>query len=89
MEEALKLAAESDIVLMTLGGKHGSCSVASMGEGVDATDINLPECQDEFIRRAAKLGKPMVGIHLFRGHPAAGEPCQEFVGRKAILHRTL
>nr|WP_300851247.1 glycoside hydrolase family 3 N-terminal domain-containing protein [uncultured Acetatifactor sp.] len=72
MAEALKLAEEVDIILMTLGGKHGSCSVASMGEGVDATDINLPECQEEFIKRAAKLGKPMVGIHL-NGRPISSD----------------
>lgn len=46
IEEALEACNGSDLILMTLGGKHGSCSVASMGEGVDATDINLPVCQE-------------------------------------------
>lgn len=78
IEEALKLAGEADVILMTLGGKHGSCSVASMGEGVDATDINLPECQDEFIRRAAKLGRPMVGIHL-NGRPISSDMADRYL----------
>ncbi len=33
---------DADVVLLTLGGKHGTASIASMGEGIDATDINLP-----------------------------------------------
>src|SRR6476620_842902 len=48
-EEAIALAASADIVLLTLGGKHGTASIASMGEGVDATDINLPPCQEGLI----------------------------------------
>ena len=63
-----KAIEDADIVILTLGGKHGTCSMASMGEGVDATNINLPECQDAFIRKAAKLGKPLIGVH-FDGRP--------------------
>ena len=78
MEEALRLAEEADVILMTLGGKHGSCSVASTGEGVDAPDIKLPECQEEFIRRAAQLGKPMVGIHL-NGRPISSDAADRYL----------
>lgn len=70
--EALDAAKDADLIILTLGGKHGSCSVASMGEGVDGSDINLPYCQDEFIRQAAKLGKPMVGVH-FNGRPISSD----------------
>lgn len=66
--EALELAKDVDLIILTLGGKHGSCSVASMGEGVDGANINLPECQDAFIEEIAKLGKPIVGVH-FNGRP--------------------
>ncbi len=72
IDEALEIVKDADAVLMTLGGKHGSCSVASMGEGVDATDINLPVCQDVFIERAAELGKPMIGVH-FNGRPISSD----------------
>lgn len=65
MNDAMEKAKDADVILLMLGGKYGTGSIASMGEGIDATDINLPECQDEFIKRASELGKPMVGIHFF------------------------
>lgn len=71
-EEALEVAARSDMVILTLGGKHGTCSMASMGEGVDAANINLPPCQETFIRKVAELGKPLVGIH-FDGRPISSD----------------
>ncbi len=66
--EALAAARNADVVILTLGGKHGTCSMASMGEGVDAGNINLPACQDAFIREVSKLGKPLIGVH-FDGRP--------------------
>ncbi len=80
--EALKLIETADLVILTLGGKHGSGSVASMGEGVDGADINLPWCQDAFIKEAAKFGKPMVGIH-FNGRPISSDVADEWLN--AIL----
>lgn len=71
-EEALANAREADLIILTLGGKHGTCSMASMGEGVDAANINLPVCQEEFIREAAQLGKPMAGVH-FDGRPISSD----------------
>ena len=78
IEEALEAVRNADVVIMTLGGKHGSCSVASMGEGVDGTNINLPVCQDTFIRRAAELGKPMIGVH-FDGRPISSDIADEYL----------
>ncbi len=60
----LQAVREADAVILTLGGKHGTCSMATMGEGVDAADINLPECQDAFIQAAAACGKPLIGVHF-------------------------
>lgn len=79
---ALELIKEADLVIMTLGGKHGTCSLATMGEGVDAVDINLPECQDEFIKKAAELGRPLVGIH-FNGRPISSDIADQYLN--AIL----
>ena len=76
--EALELAKDADLLILTLGGKHGSCSVASMGEGVDGANINLPECQDAFIEEAAKLGKPMVGVH-FNGRPISSDGADRYL----------
>ena len=75
-DEALETAAQADVVILTLGGKHGTCSMASMGEGVDASDINLPKGQDAFIRKAAKLGKTLIGVH-FDGRPISSDAADE------------
>ena len=80
--EALEALQGADLCIMTLGGKHGSCSVASMGEGVDATDINLPECQDAFILKAAEAGVPLVGVH-FNGRPISSDVADQHLN--AIL----
>lgn len=76
--EALEICKDADLIVMTLGGKHGSCSVASMGEGVDAADINLPVCQDTFILEASKLGIPMVGVHL-DGRPISSDIADQYL----------
>ena len=74
--EALELVKQADVVILTLGGKNGSGSIATMAEGVDGTDINLPACQDAFIREAAKYGKPMIGVH-FDGRPVSSDAAEE------------
>lgn len=77
-EKALELAAAADLVILTLGGRYCSCSISTMGEGVDSANINLPDCQEQFIREAAKLGKPMVGIH-FNGRPISSDAAAEYL----------
>ncbi|MDC7286611.1 glycoside hydrolase family 3 C-terminal domain-containing protein [Blautia schinkii] len=71
-EEALQAAEEADVVIVTLGGKHGTSSIASMGEGIDAVDINLPPCQEHFLEKLAVLKKPVVGVH-FNGRPISSD----------------
>lgn len=80
--QALDAAKDADVVILTLGGKHGTCSMASMGEGMDASNINLPACQDAFIRAAARLGKPLIGVH-FDGRPISSDAADEYLN--AIL----
>lgn len=77
-EEALRVIEQADVVLLTLGGKYGTCSMATMGEGVDGSDVNLPAGQDAFIRAAAKLGKPLIGIH-FDGRPISSDAADELL----------
>lgn len=76
--EALALARQADVVILTLGGKNGSGSIATMAEGVDGADINLPPCQDAFIREAARLGKPLIGVH-FDGRPISSDTADELL----------
>ena len=80
--EALEMLRDADAVILTLGGKHGTCSIASMGEGVDSANINLPACQDAFIRAAAQIGKPLIGVH-FDGRPISSDAADEHLN--AIL----
>lgn len=75
-KEALQEIEKADLVILTLGGKCGSGSIATMGEGIDGTNINIPACQEQFIYEAKKLNKPMVGIH-FDGRPISSDAAQE------------
>ena len=75
-EEALEALKGADLCILTLGGKCSTSSISTMGEGVDSTDINLPECQNQFILEASKLGIPMVGVH-FNGRPISSDAADE------------
>lgn len=81
-EEALAVAKEADIVILTLGGKHGTSSIASMGEGVDSTDINLPICQEVFLEKLSKINKSLVAVH-FNGRPISSDAADMYAN--AIL----
>lgn len=77
-EEALKKASDADVIILTLGGKNSCGLIASMGENIDSTDINLPSCQEHFIEEAAKLNKPMIGIH-FNGRPISSDAADKYL----------
>ena len=80
--QALDAAKGTDLVIVTLGGKHGTSTIASMGEGMDGTNINLPPCQENFLRKLAELDKPVVGVH-FDGRAISSDAAEEVCG--AIL----
>lgn len=71
-EEALKIAERSDIVICTLGGHYGWNVSATSGEGIDAMNLGLPACQEAFLEKLKKIGKPIIGIH-FDGHPCSSD----------------
>ncbi len=71
-EAALQVAKEADIVILTLGGKFGWGTTCTTGEGIDSASINLPECQEKFIQKIAKLGKPAIAVH-FDGRPISSD----------------
>jgi len=81
-EEALFIARDADLVILTLGGKHGTSSIASMGEGIDATDINLPICQETFLEKLSELQKEVVAVH-FNGRPISSDAADKYAN--AIL----
>lgn len=72
MEEALRAAAEADVVLLTLGGKNGWGITSTAGEGVDSTSIDLPGYQEEFARKVYALHKKTVVLH-YDGRPLSNE----------------
>lgn len=75
-QEALEIAKDADLIVLTLGGKWGSSSICTMGEGIDTMDIGLPQCQEAFLEAVSKLGKPMVGLH-FSGRPISSDIADE------------
>ncbi len=68
IQEALNVAAEADVVILTIGGKNGWGITSTVGEGVDSTNIDLPGKQEEFARAIYDLHKKTVVLH-FDGRP--------------------
>jgi len=77
-DKALAEAEEADVVILTLGGKHGWGMFSTTGEGIDATNIGLPECQESFIRKLAALKKPTIAVH-FDGRPISSDMADEHI----------
>lgn len=75
-EEALAVARDADVVLMSIGGRYGWNTASTTGEGIDSTQIGLPQCQEQFISRVAKLNKPMIAVH-FDGRPVSSDAVDE------------
>lgn len=70
--EALALVRESDLAILTLGGKHGTGFTCSTGENVEAADIGLPPAQETFIRLAREACPAVIGVHL-DGRPISSD----------------
>ncbi len=66
--EALRVAGEADVIVMTLGGKSGWTNRATSGEGRDRTCLDLPGVQEKLLKEVKALGKPVVLV-LFHGRP--------------------
>lgn len=76
--DAMRICESADAILLTLGGKHGTSSISTMGEGVDASNINLPPCQNAFLRAASKMKKPLIGLH-FDGRPISSDAADTYL----------
>lgn len=76
-EEALNIAKNADVIVLTVGDKYGTGSTASSGEGIDSTNINLPLCQETFIEKASTLGKPIVVVH-YGGRPISSDAADKY-----------
>ena len=72
VEEALNVASQADVIILTLGGKNGWGITSTVGEGVDSTSIDLPGEQEAFARKVYALNKKTVVLH-FDGRPLSNE----------------
>jgi beta-glucosidase len=69
---AVELAMQSDIAIVVVGTHAASIardySHATIGEGFDLTDTDLPGVQEELIREIKSAGKPLIVV-LLTGKP--------------------
>ena len=63
LKEALEVAAQSDVIVATLGE-----SAEMSGEAASRSDISIPKIQQELLEGLLKTGKPVVLV-LFTGRP--------------------
>ncbi|NRD18634.1 beta-glucosidase BglX [Winogradskyella eckloniae] len=63
LDEALKVAAKSDVIIATLGE-----SAEFSGESSSRTDLGIPQVQKDLLNALLKTGKPVVLV-LFTGRP--------------------
>ncbi len=62
--EALEVAREADILIVVVAGRSGLLRPATVGEGNDATNLDLTGVQQELIDTLADMGKPLVAVVL-------------------------
>jgi len=63
LDEALKIAAKSDVIVATIGE-----SAELSGESSSRTDLGIPQVQKDLLNALLKTGKPVVLV-LFTGRP--------------------
>lgn len=63
MDEAVKVAAESDVIVAVVGGGQRTC-----GENKSRTSLELPGDQNQLLMELKKTGKPLVVV-LVNGRP--------------------
>lgn len=86
LQQAVETAAQTEVVVLALGGSPSRFSGAQFdtngaavvsealqmdcGEGVDVSDLRLPACQRKLANRIFSLGKPVVTV-VVAGRPYA------------------
>lgn len=62
--EAVEAARNADVVVVVVGGKSGLLRPATVGEGNDATNLDLTGVQQELMAAVAETGTPLVVVVL-------------------------
>jgi beta-glucosidase len=78
MDEAVKIASQSDVVILVLGGDENT-----VGEGRSRTSLDLPGRQNDLMKAVLAVGKPVVLV-LLDGRASTINYAQAHV--PAILH---
>ncbi len=69
-ENAVQSAKESDVVILTVGGKYGWGGSCTIGEGIDSDAVGLTGIQEELALKLIGTGTPVVIVHM-DGRPFA------------------
>jgi beta-glucosidase len=69
-DEAVALAAASDVAVMVMGDKAGLTDDCTSGESRDAASLDLPGVQEDLVRAVIATGTPVVLV-LVAGRPIA------------------
>jgi beta-glucosidase len=67
-DEAVRVAARADVVILVLGDKAGLVPDCTSGETRDRSDLGLPGVQEDLARAVIAAGKPVVAV-LVNGRP--------------------
>jgi len=78
IEAAVAAAQAADVVVLALGGRGGWFGGATEGEGIDASDIDLPSHQLELARAVVATGTPAVAV-VSLGRPYGLAALEELV----------
>ncbi|MEO5951451.1 MAG: glycoside hydrolase family 3 N-terminal domain-containing protein [Chloroflexia bacterium] len=63
-DEAVRVARDADVTIVVVGGKSGLLRPATVGEGNDATNLDLTGVQQELVEAVAATGSPLVVVVL-------------------------
>ncbi len=69
-EEAVALAAGSEVAILVMGDKSGLTEDCTSGEGRDRSSLDLPGAQEDLIRAVVATGTPVILV-LVAGRPTA------------------
>ncbi|MFH5810601.1 glycoside hydrolase family 3 N-terminal domain-containing protein [Companilactobacillus sp. FL22-1] len=75
--EALENAENTDISIVTVGGKYGWGTSCTTGEGIDSASINLPQAQEDFLNELGKRGLKFIVVHL-DGRPISSDAADKY-----------
>jgi len=62
--EAVQVARDADVAVVVVAGRSGLLRSSTVGEGNDATSLDLTGVQEELVKALAEIGTPLVVVVL-------------------------